>query len=449
MIDEAFERLRASNPVPVVPPAPPIERVLERTGRAATKPPRRRRGGLLPAVSIAAAIAVAVVAIIVVGHHRDRSATGGEPSVPNRPLLLTPRSAMPGVVQLDGAAFPSQTTGVISIEQCYPCGGPNGRTQVRRTWTVTTADGGRTWLQGRGPALMSVAFSGHEDGWAVDGNPAGGARLAHAYVSHDGGRTWTAAATPPGWSIGSVSVAGGTVWATAVDTHSCTLQGQCSTIVLRGGAAGSSLSQAPGQPITDRATARIVAAGPRTAYIDAAVSSTTVVSFATRDGGRTWQPVPNVCEAAGLDGILTAGGASSVWRACWIGAPTTLIGRSGDGGDHWRTFRVPAPSRGDAPYRVQAVSPRVAWELTDHSDVIRITDGGARCSRVWSRSRSQYTLVPGIPRALTAVDERTAYLTVMIPPVKDGITHGTYIVVYETHDGGTTWRPSIVPLTAG
>jgi hypothetical protein len=37
----------------------------------------------------------------------------------------------------------------------------------------------------------------------------------------------------------------------------------------------------------------------------------------------------------------------------------------------------------------------------------------------------------------------------MIPPTTRGLTRGTYIVVYKTHDGGTTWQPSIVPLKAG
>jgi photosystem II stability/assembly factor-like uncharacterized protein len=246
-----------------------------------------------------------------------------------------------------------------------------------------------------------------------------------------------------------VSVAGGTVWATAVDDRSC-MHG-CSTIVLRGPAAGSSLSKAAGQPLTDRATARIVAAGAQSAYIDAAVSSTTVLSLATADGGRTWwQPVRNVCEAAGLDGILTAGGPRSVWRGCWTGAPGTLrLASSSDAGHDWRVFQFPAPSRGAAPYSMQAVSSSVAWELTDHGDVIRITDGGARSSQVWSRTRSQSTFAPGIPRGLTAVDENTAYLTVMIPPTRRGLTRGNYIVVYKTHDGGTTWQPLTVPLTAG
>jgi hypothetical protein len=97
---------------------------------------------------------------------------------------------------------------------------------------------------------------------------------------------------------------------------------------------------------------------------------------------------------------------------------------------------------------MQAVPSSVAWELTDHGDVIRITDGGARSSRVWLRSRSQSTFAPGIARAMTAVDEHSAYLTVLIPSTT---RPDPWYVHRRLQDPrrGATWQPSIVPLKAG
>jgi hypothetical protein len=107
---------------------------------------------------------------------------------------------------------------------------------------------------------------------------------------------------------------------------------------------------------------------------------------------------------------------------------------------------VPAPGARGAPERFQAVSEQVAWEMTDHGDVIRITRGGAESTIVWQQSHSQASTVNGIPEALTVRDANTASVTVVVGPDRHAHTTGSYLVTYTTHDGGRSWTPhEIVP----
>jgi photosystem II stability/assembly factor-like uncharacterized protein len=445
MIDDPLDRLRASNPTPDRVPPPPLEFVLMRLddGRTARRPWRTRAAGwALAALGVAAAVAVTVVAVVLADH---RPAASQSTPALTTGLIPTPRFGMRGVVMLDSAAFPAPQVGLLSIEQCYPCRAPAA--QVNRTWQAISRDDGRSWRVVSGPALVAVQFSGTRDGWGI------GLRYRHSgatteslYVSHTGAETWSAVSIPTGFSIASVSVAAGTVWATVIRTGCPGRTGAgCAAIVLRGPAAGGSLSPATTQPPLAHSGPQIFAADADTAYIDADVFPGNVRHLVTRDGGRTWQTLPAYCSQAGADTTLTLDGPRSLWRFCTKGGSTSVLGRSTDGGVHWRTFRLPGHDRGAAPYRFAAVSSQVAWLMSDHGDVTRTTDGGRTWQQVWSRAISQHTLVKGIPETLTAVNSQSAYIAVVIPP-KGGLTTGTYIASYQTHNGGQSWRTTLVPL---
>jgi photosystem II stability/assembly factor-like uncharacterized protein len=434
MTDDVLDRLRSSNPVPRDEiPAPPLETVVARLRADEPEPePRwvsRMRGWLVPALGVAATLAVAVIAFSVIGHRDRMTASGPVPA-----LLPTPRLGMPGVVQVDGAAFPSEGTGAISIEQCFPCG---PRTQLNRTWTVV-AGGEGSWHLHRTPSMGSPEFSGEVAGWAIGMSfaPNGGI-VSAPYVTHDGGRTWARASLPPGASNATVSVAGATAWATASTDRR-------HVIVLNGPARGTTLTRVARLRFASDVAASIVAGNDSTAYLEVARKFSTL-HLVTHDAGQTWQQLPAGC-SGGSDSTLSVDSTSSLWRLC--GDPTVTVGHSTDGGRSWRTFHVTAPGRPiGSPLLLRAASPSTAWMLSNHGDVFRITGGGAHSQRVWSVTRSQRTAVGGRPEALTAITENTAYLTVLIPPVKHGHTNGTYLVVYETRDGGRTWQPHLVTLT--
>lgn len=216
--------------------------------------------------------------------------------------------------------------------------------------------------------------------------------------------------------------------------------GESCTEVLRGSAAGSSLSPVASRPVAGTDFPLLAAGGDAgTAYIDVARGINRVQHLVTRDEGRTWQTLPTFCPYEGADRTLTVDSAGSLWRFCWTGRGPVLLGRSSDGGRTYRSYRVPAPGTRGGPSRFQAVSGQVAWEMTDHGDVIRITKGGAQSAVVWHQSFSQVTTVNGIPEGLTVRDTDTAYVTVVVGPDRRAHTTGSYIVIYVTHDGGRIW----------
>jgi photosystem II stability/assembly factor-like uncharacterized protein len=438
MTDDVLDRLRSSNPVPRDEvPAPPLETVMARLQAGAPEPARRRpsrlRGLLVPALGVAATIVVAVIALSVVGH-RDRTTT----TAPAHPVLPIPKLGMPGVVYVWGAAFPVDGHGLISVEQCSPCHAPT--VQVWHTWAAIKSTPENGWQLVGAPLMVSPEFSGTRDGWSAGMTHApNGGTVSAPYVTHDGGRTWTRIPLPSGASIATVSVAGGTAWVTASGAD------RRHVIVLRGPASGSTLARVGSLRFATGVAGSIVAGDAGTAYLDIGpLHAGRPESFVTHDAGRTWQRLPAKC-AAGPDSTLSVDSPSSLWRLC--PGPIATIGHSNDGGRHWHTFHVAAPGPPvGSPLQVRAGSPSTAWMLSNHGDVFRITGGGERSQQVWSVTRSQRTAVAGRPEVLTALDANTAYLTVLIAPVKHGRTNGTYLVVYKTHDGGRTWVSELVAL---
>ncbi|HEX3689799.1 MAG TPA: hypothetical protein VHV28_08880 [Solirubrobacteraceae bacterium] len=442
MIDE-LDRLRDSDPVPgEVTPAPVHELLarIEARGSAPTRRPWRTRvaSGVVPVLAAAAAIAVAAVAIVTLGH-RGRAGTAPASRSPSTARLPLPKRGMPGVLGVQGAALLPGGAQTISLTQCLPCAAGTPAGQHNRTWNLRIAGDGFTW-QGRPPgAVGTVVFMGRDEWTESSRSVAGGATVNQVYVSHDDGVTWQRVARPAGWQVGEIAVSGESVWAVATRRGS-------NSLVLHGSSSGDHLVPVRAQPIASTNTPIIAAAPGDTAYLDVARAINDVRHLVTRDGGRTWQTLPGFCPLEGADRTLTVDPAGSLWRFCWSGHGSVLLGRSTDGGHTYRSYQVPAPGARGAPGRFQAVSEQVAWEMTDHGDVIRITRGGARSAVVWQQSHSQASTVNGIPEALTVLDANTASVTVVVGPDHRAHTTGSYIVIYTTHDGGRSWTPrEVVP----
>jgi photosystem II stability/assembly factor-like uncharacterized protein len=451
MIDE-LERLRDCNPVPADVTPGPIEDLLARIEAESPAPTRgywvgRVAGSLIPILAVGTALAVAAVAIVVLSHRRSAGAPASHTS--GRPPIPLPKRGMPGMVVVTGATLMPNGVDTISLQQCFPCAGGTRAGQRNHTWRLTSTNGGRSWAPRRMTWLDLAQFSGPADGWAIGYAQPPASGPDQAYVTHDGGRTWSPVRSPGGLPIADISVAGGTVWAIAarVEGGHCPTAGAC-VAVLRGSAAGSSLSPAASQPVAGAVAPSLDAGSADTAYLDVAHGSNRVAHLVTRDGGRTWETLPRFCPVEGADRTLTVDSATSLWRFCWSGTAPVLLGRSTDGGRTYRRYHVPAPGTRGAPERFEAVSGQVAWEMTDHGDIIRITNGGARSAVVWRQSNSQDTTVNGIPEALTVHDADTAYVTVVVGPDRRADTTGSYIVIYATHDGGRTWTTQeVVPPT--
>ena len=253
MNDAALDRLRAVNPIPTDPGAPPIEEVRTRIAAGEPVPAQRtwRRwspGAVAPALG-AIAVAAVVAGVVVTIHVSSRPA-----SAP------TPAGGMLG--QLDPfASGLDGDSGWVWFTRCTSCAGHPGRTS---DWLATTSDGGRSWTTQRTHELLIPPASGADhDLWASAlGNDAAGLGGGGVIVTHDGGRRWQLAHATPSPNPYSVSVARGEVWAVG---DGC--RGGCEGSVLRGRSTGSTLSRTPRTPPTDKRVRQIVAVSATSAYL--------------------------------------------------------------------------------------------------------------------------------------------------------------------------------------
>jgi photosystem II stability/assembly factor-like uncharacterized protein len=443
---DPLDRLRASNPAPGGSTAPALTRVLERIRAEGESGPRRRTavwsGALVPVLGVAVALAVAVVAVVALHHHAVSPAHSRPQTQRHTKVPVLPRGGMPGSVFFGGVAFPSLERGLIALQQCQPCrAGGAGQGTEHADWLASTTNGGVSWQVARSrwyPQQQDLTFSG-ADGWGegIQAGPGAGGAVRF-FVTHDSGRTWAVAsssAAPPGY--GGVTIAGGEVWSlgSGCDTSGCT------DTVLHARASGGRLVATAVQPTLDGGTnVDVTAAAPGTAYV--ANSDARSLIFATHDDGASWQRLTPPCPR-GAFGRLAAGGPSSLWDTCEPRTGNPVISRSTDGGRHWR--RLPAPF--GAVFGVQPFSSLVAWALTSHGQVVRTTDGGHSWATVWSSPRSEPAGLEGVSPILSTQSASTADIVVEVSRGHvDGHARYTNLVVYQTSDGGATWRPSVVAL---
>ncbi len=453
MTNDPFDVLRASNPVPYGSSAPPIERVLARIHAEGSA--RRRWSSwtavLLPALGIATTLAVVAVALVAlhpggrVAHYRPAATSTTSPGP--SPIPVLPAGGMRGLVFVYGAAFPSSSDGLISLQQCLSChnGDPTAHPS-EQDWLASTADGGASWRVLRRPwYVFEPSFSGG-DGWA-EGLDAS-SDTARFYVTHDDGRSWNVApSAAPAMGDQNVSVGGGEVWAIGSACNP-----QCAVTVLHGPDNGSRLMAAPAQPISGGWTnVEAVAAGPHTAYVtnpDAAGQS-----YVTHDDGRSWQRISASCPPGGYGKLFADGSPGSLWATCEAPHRRAVLSRSTDGGLSWHVLH----GRFSSVFRVQPVSAEVAWGLTPQGAVVRTTDGGATWSTVWPVEQSQQASLRSPTPSLAASASGTPMLTAQSgssATVLMIVTCGrfgkqaklTNLAVYRTEDGGQTWQPSIVRL---
>ena len=450
MTTDPLELLRAANPLPHGSAAPALERVLERIDRERRTGRGRRvwTGALVPALGAVVAIALVAVALVLIGV-QHRAAPAHHATV-RPPVPPAPNGGMLGVVSLDGAGFVSAAAGVISLEQClgYRNGEPTDHTSCR-DWLASTTDAGASWRIGRRPwNVFDPRLSG-SDGWA-EGSLAlsGGTSLARFLVSHDGGRSWkVASSAAAALGFQEVSIGGNEVWAVGSScVHGCTVT------IMHGALNGSRLLATAAQPIPGGFTnVEVVAAGPRTAYVNNpdAFGQT----FVTHDDGRSWQRILPPCPRDSFGRLASDGSSGSVWATCEAGHGATTLARTTDRGRSWQSLA----SRFIEAFQFQPVSAQVAWGTSPQGLVVRTTDGGLTWSTVWSAGASQPAALRTHAPWVACLDGCAAMLTarsVTSASVVMILTHGhrgeqarfTNLVVYRTSDGGATWNPSVVHL---
>ena len=327
-----------------------------------------------------------------------------------------------------GSFAPASANAAGYVGWCSACG--------YGTWSYTrTTDGGRTFTHAAlealtGAALTDLTFPDARHGW-MTGNAAGGFLLATA----DGGRSWRrvypSSGPRPALDVAFVSPTVGFGAGVAGDGR----------MVVRTDDAGltwRSIGRLPADPIEpDR--------DPILSFVDEAHGWAAVVGglVVTTDGGRTWRRVPNApaggvafadalhgcagsyadasarttdggatwqqfpatrglvaCAASLVDPawaaaaepfdpgnllpIVSIVGADHAWAVGSLDPDRFVVVVTGDGGATWTTYRWPTPPDGvggiygpDVPVRATFVSPTTGWLFTLFGHLFETTDGGA------------------------------------------------------------------------
>jgi photosystem II stability/assembly factor-like uncharacterized protein len=473
MTDELLDRVRAVDPLPRGSTAPPFDSVFAPVADRSTRRDRRRRrrllGLLVPAVSLAVAIGVMVAAVTMLhaDHSGGRLTANGHRHAPNTTTTVTsahtpslPSGGMSGVVTVSGAAFNSSGDGLISLEQCLGCK-PDGNQTSRSTvsaWLLSTTDGGRAWTRSeRGYDLQGPLLAG-QDGWAgglqlLSRKQGGGAAkwepgsgIARYFVTHDGGRSWSAAPSTAPNEGGSVpSLVGRQVWAVGLSSK---------VTVLHSLAQEKGLIATPSQPIrSDDTNVHVQGAGAGSAYVVSA--DVPGQAFATHDDGRSWQRLtPPPCTGRYAYASLDAAFGQTVWITCSGGNNRTpMLVRSLDSGRTWH--QLPLGWGKVGPQQLVAVNPHVAWALSDRGELLRTTNAGTTWQPVWSATDRRVSPLSRPIRNLTAGPlpilsvqsaDSASIVTLLNRGLRKRHANLTNLVVYRTINGGQSWQAYAVGL---
>jgi photosystem II stability/assembly factor-like uncharacterized protein len=359
------------------------------------------------AAALAALLALAIIAALVAGSQL-RTALNS-PVTPAGHIRIT-SSQTEHVIDFDLA---DRNHGWVLIGVCDQALNNLGPCQF---WVEVTRDGGRTWVDPAkvGPLYVGfnadtprhIHFANTNDGFVYG--------LGVAFVTHDGGRTWTGI---PGETSELVAITGfATVWAVL---EPCATGAQCPFAVRTSLDGGRTISDAaplpagfqPSQAIAFGSSGLLLA-GPGTG--DMAI---------TNDYGRTWRSISGRCSAGDVGNYIATPDGRELWQLCMV-TSTPLVMKlftSEDSGKTW-VENSALPGQGQFPaVGVQTIllvstQPGHALFSIGQLPIERTTDGG----RTWT------------PVTSTAYFDR-----IVFGAGGDGwAEHGA---IYATHDDGATW----------
>ena len=280
-----------------------------------------------------------------------------------------------------------------------------------------TVDGGVTWSpavllgpvfsSGDGDAPRNIRFLDRLNGFVYGHNV--------AFVTHDGGRSWTDAGLK-GEIIG-IAPFESTVWAV---TRPCAPGATCPYEVRSTRDGGATWSQ-PHQLPADFAPESLVAF--RSGVILSALPPVAVEI--TVDGGATWRELRSPCAVDDFRGHATTADGTEIWVVCQQMSATSgslsdsRVFKSADAGQTWSRIEVP----GLLVQWLASPGPGVALADDGTGPMVITTDSGL----TWSRADVGDTPI-SLARFLTQ---------------KQGWAMDANREVWWTHDGGTSWSSSL------
>jgi photosystem II stability/assembly factor-like uncharacterized protein len=272
------------------------------------------------------ATTAAVVASPAASPSPSRPPVTAKPTLP--PPLLSP-SPLPGRFSVVGFDMVDSTHAWLLASDCPLFDAPTCRYEVAHS-----QDGGRTWARPVfvGPSIAtaglggnrSIKFANDKDGFVY--NEVG------AFVTHDGGFTWTSVNVPFTF-IGPFGVGGGKAW---LVTYPCP-KGTACAYNLRSSDDGGRTWSDPA-PLPSGFSAERIDAFPGGAML--AENSQPFGFQVTTDGGRTWRAASAPCPTTTFHGAAASPDGIELWAACYpldqgVMAAASTVWVSENGGSSW------------------------------------------------------------------------------------------------------------------
>jgi photosystem II stability/assembly factor-like uncharacterized protein len=162
----------------------------------------------------------------------------------------------------------------------------------------------------------------------------------------------------------------------------------------------------------------------------------------TTSGGTHWEDVTPIDSSGHRIDVAYFHAFNS--RIAWVMkaplAATTEIFRTTDGGRTWKSAAIPASSVTSITF----INASEGWLIAflaaatganESADIYRSTDGG----KIWIRVAWSAGLPYGVKRGITFLNSATGWITVLDP-------RGNRPYLYLTRDGGSTWQPQKMRL---
>ncbi len=375
------------------------------------------------------------------GHEEDEiyhSTDGGETWIK---VASTTRdddsSGLPITGGKDAITFLDSTTGWITGGTIVP----------EWLYAYATHDGGRTWQKQEMPLPKELtphwnAFSKPPKFFtAQDGilpvhysllNDSGQQSILVAfYATHDGGTTWTYTAPV------SVSASEVVYYAVADMNHAWVTHGSVLRATTDGGRQWVTLP--PNPPFADVTQLDFISSDVGWAVRNTSRSRGGAPTFPfllkTLDGGRTWAPVI-YGEGPVLETIHMVD-ARTGWATLMDFRSGGILGRTTDGGPHWKEVTPPLSSFGReiGVYRINVFSSDIAWLMPSSqggrspAEIFRTIDGG----RTWKRA----TIPAPAVTSISFINPREGWL--MASLFANPLVGEEAVDIHHSTDGGETW----------
>lgn len=396
-----------------------------------SRPPDGFGFGVNVAITVLATLAIGSVAYagMVRALHPVAVALPAASPTPSRLTPPSPKNTAPAPIPTPPLAAPSLalydldltdvSTGWILLSNC-----PFASAATCQYFVAATQDGAVSWSRPvqvgpgfdrtDGDAPRTVRFLNHQDGFVYGHDD--------AYVTHDGGKTWSSAGLPAK-SVDGIATGGQTVWAV---TSPCGKGVQCQQEVRRSFDGGRSWLAPHALPLGFYP--EVLVPFPSGVMMSSVPLGDIQM---TSDGGATWRAVKTQCLANPFRGYVATFDGKELWELCTGNLDLTsntadkTLFVSEDGGKSWSKRASSQPGGALQPYGYPD------WIVSNRSHVAFMS--GALTPLVTHDGGATWT---------AAALDATGLWLIRFSGSHDGWALEGTTSIWATSDGGETWSQS-------